>query len=354
MITRTSFGWVGLSLAVLLQTATPANAARDLQCDDKRYALDRGAKRIRMDLRYPKGQASMAGEGWVRLGYTVTPTGEVAGIWLIDIIGAPIFAHAAAGSLVKAKFEPAILGGKPVTFHGDFDSEFRMSGDNRAGVHAKVGTAYDRALAAREQGDYAESVEILKKSLSLTLNMYEYAITSYGLTVSYLGLQDRRRALRHARHTAMGEAGYADRGQRRSALAFAAELESRDNNFRRGLCTFEALKKHFPDFQANAALQAEMTRARAELAATTPLKSEVEIVETDREDLAPMWVHEVVRNNFQLAVVQGTLKNYRLVCPTATSEGPIGPAPVPVDRSTGPCTLYVFGERGAKFVLDER
>jgi len=357
MKTKFSQLMVAIALAFVSQAimiASPATTA-EIDCGAPRYALDQSPKRSGIELRYPKGQVSMLGEGWVRLGFTVTPTGDVQGIWLIDIVGAPIFAHAASGALAKSKYAPAVHGGRPVEFHGEFDAQFMIEGKNRAGTHAVVGSNYDKAKVYRDLGDHQRSVEILQESLKLTLNMYEYAITSYGLTVSYLGLKDYRRALLHVRHAAVGDAEFADRGQRKSALALLAELEARDGNFRASLCAFESLKKKYPDFQPAARLEELLATARRELTAATPVETQVELVESGREDLPAMWSHAVLRPALQFKAVQGRLKSFRLACPTAEIEGDFPVLhPVNVDRGVGECRLYVFGDPGAKFVLVEQ
>ena len=347
---------------LLAQLSLPAKAAATGQatgaesyCESSPSPFDQDAEKLELDMRYPKGQQSMLGEGMVLLGFTVNTAGAVNDIWLIDIIGAPIFAHAAAGSLAKAKYTPAIRSGSPVVAQREIQFQYQIEGQNRAGVHALVGANYDRAQAFRANGDFKRSVEKLKESLKLTLNLYEYALASYGLTVSYIGLNDHRRALFHARHAATSNAQFTDKGQRRSTFAMLSELEARDNNFRASLCAYERLKKLYPDYQPSAHLQDLLALSARELSATTHVRSNVELVETEREDLPTMWKHPMLRRTFQFSNVEGNLANYRLVCPALKSveKFPISRT-VDVDPTAGQCTIYVFGDAGAKFAFDEK
>lgn len=307
------------------------------------------------EFRYPAGQVTMLGEGWVRLAHSITPDGSVSNVRLVDIVGAPIFAHAAAGSLGGAKFAPARAGGRRVAFNNTFEVSYLIEGKNRAGVHAKIGNAYDAAAAARKFNDFERSLRILQDASKLTLNLYEYALTSYGLAMSYVGLGDRRRALLHIRRSTIAGGAHVDKGMVRSTFALLAELEARDGNPRAALCAFETLKKKVSGYAPSPALADLLRQAELDLSGTAPLLNDVELVESGREEIPTHWSHALLRDTFAFQNLQGNLKRYRVTCPTSDFEGDVGAAgTVRAGRSGGPCTLEVFGDPGAKFTLDER
>jgi TonB family protein len=305
---------------------------------------------------YPQGQESMLGEGWVELAHTITPSGDVTNIRLIDLVGAPVFAHQASGALSKAKFAPVTVSGKPVSWNARYTFRYLIEGKNRAGVHAKVSGSYDAAAAARKFGAYDRSLRILLETNKLTLNLYEYALTSYGLAMSYLGLGDRRRALLHMRHAAIGDGDFVDTGLIRSTLAILAELEARDGNPRAALCVLATLKKKRPDYAPAAQLLEMIAAARAALDGGAPVRNEVEIIESGRDEMIlPRWSHPVLRRTLQFTALQGAVKNYRITCPTHVLEGVVfGSGAIDVDQTIGSCALEVYGDPGAKFVLDEK
>lgn len=347
---------VGGTIAMMLALSDVAIAAAKLPdiCIKTEFLERQPRRTADLETRYPKGQESMLGEGWVRLGATIDTSGRVVRMWLLDTIGSSIFAHATSGALAKAQYEPATQNGTPVEYHTEFQFRYLMSGRGPVAPHARASKTYDTAKALRDLGNHARSAEILLDLNRYTLTLYEYAITAYGLTMSYLGLNDRRRALRHARHAAAENGDFADRAQRRSALNLLADLAIKDNSFREGLCAYEVLRQKFPDFKPSAETEALVATARQSLTAATPLSTEVELVESMRADVQTMWEHEIVRSSFAIQRVQGKLNGYKLVCPAHAAEGPIPPAATMVNRSSGVCTLFVFGEPGARFVLEER
>lgn len=352
MKTRLLFA-VALLLLSASQTASAQSASA---CKVPAPPVDAAPRPIeRSEFPYPAGQVTMLGEGWVRLAFTVTPGGEVAGVRVVDIVGAPIFAHAAARSLKASKYTPALLGGRPVAYNSVFDATYVIEGKNRAGVHAKIGSSYDAAAAARKFNDFERSLRILQEANELTLNLYEYTLTSYGMAMSYLGLGDRRRALLQLRRTAIGGGKYVDKGVVRSTFALLAELEARDGNPRAALCAFETLKQNVPAYQPPQTLLDVLAGAERDLKGAASVRTDVELVEPGREEIPIHWSHSLLRDTFSFAAVQSGVKTYRVTCPTAVIEGEVATTgTVRVGRSAGACTLDVFGALGATFALVEQ
>lgn len=342
------------ALVVLLSVASPSARAAN-PCYDGVTGFDQRAKRTELDTRYPSSKADDLGEGWVLLRINIAPDGHAQDVWPIDAVGSTQFVVASMESVAKSKWNPAVRGGSPTPYSLEFAFQYRMVGENRAGVHNMATRNYDIAYADRRNGNYKASVDVLLRTLAFTLNMYEYATISYGLTVSYMGLGDRRRALRHIRHSAISDAEFADKGQRRSTLALAAELAIQDNSFHEGLCAFKLLKERYPDFVPSAQLQTQVDRATREITSSTPITTDVEMIESLRANVAPVWRHRILRRTLTFSRVQGALTRARVACPTSITDHafPLSRA-VEVDTSAGSCMLYVFGEPGARFVLEER
>ncbi len=340
-------------LAVLFTVLVTASAWPALAADpcDDGDGITKPPKRLELDMRYPGGPLNNAGEGWVNLQFTVTPAGTAENISVVDAIGSDLFSRESAAAIAKGKWEA-----QPQAHHfAAFHAQYLITGDNRSGVHNLADRDYNLALANRKRGDYKRSIEILQNTMTMPLNMYEFATTSYGLTVSYLGLGDWRRALRHARHMALGEGEFADKGQRRSTLAMAADLAAQDNSFHESLCYASILKQKYPDFVPSARLKDALARAEREIGQATPVRTDVEIVEPVRAGLRPVWSHRVLRRSLAFGPVQGVLKNARVVCPRAIVDRPFPiTAPIDVDTSGGTCLLFVYGEPGTRFALEER
>jgi protein TonB len=69
---------------------------------------------FRVDPAYPP-QASRDGvEGWVKLGFTVSASGTVTDISVIDAKPSKVFNREARRALKKWKYKPKLVDGKPV------------------------------------------------------------------------------------------------------------------------------------------------------------------------------------------------------------------------------------------------
>lgn len=324
-------------------------------CGGQDYTgISKPAKRIASaKIRYPQRELSEMGEGWVQLDYTISSEGIPVDFRVVDALGDPIFGVLAADGYSKARFEPAQIDGKPVVFNFlHLEVFFQVEGPNRVGIHPEFDRNTDRAQRFRKEGKFADSLASLREILKLKLNLYERATTAFGLAVTYVGLNDRRRALKHIRHATIDAGSFADRGLRENALAMRAELEGRDGNPVDALCAFQDLKEQYPNHPVSPALQSVIDRARSDLEGKMPLRHEIELVETERPDIQPMWYHPLVRRSFK---IEGAAKSFRLVCPTVVMEKLVSqPIDVKLDESAGWCNLYVSGDAGAKFTLEER
>lgn len=305
--------------------------------------------------RYPAREIDQLGEGWVRFAYTVDDAGTVKDIWLKEALGSPVYGERSVEVVRAQEYKPGIVGGNPAAFGLTIEISFLMEGENRADARASYRAIYDRAYDQRQKGRYAESLVTLQDAMKRPLNLYELATMSHALTLTYLGLGDWRRALRHSRHAALSDGHFADSGVRARALAINAELLARDNAFHDALCANTALRKQYPSFAPSPALQDAIARSRSELAGTNPIRTEVEIIESSRTDIPAHWPHRLARSSFSIDHIEGKIDRFRLDCLTLVRSGPIEQGTVVVvGPNRGVCRLYVFGDPGAKFALEER
>jgi TonB family protein len=328
--------------------------AEEFVCVGGTGGLDHPPKEPTIQLKYPAAEAFRESEGWSLFALTIAPDGAVSNVWLRDSIGSQTFAQIALDALPKAKFDPRVRDGGPVLVGDSVAVVFRFDPKDRPGDHNYYREVLDRAAAARAQGDYKESVRILDNSLAWPLHLHEMATMGHAMAVSYMGLKDWRRALRHIRHATIDGGKVAEENVRADALALAAELFARDHDYIRAICTYETLRKQHPTAPVNPTLATAIAETRSVLFSSSPVRTEVEILETNRSDLTPHWSHVLLRKSFAIEQVQGTLKSYRLDCIRRSESGPVVPSQrITLSPGLG-CDLYVMGNPGAKFVLDER
>jgi TonB family protein len=353
----------GLLLFVLTFAGSAAAAAPDAlppgqpSCDEPHgIEFDRKFKQVGgPEPRYPDKEVRQWGEGWVRFQISITEAGTVKDLRLHDAIGAPIYGEMAAADLRQFKFDPAVLQGKPVTVHTPFDFSYQIPNVKFGGAHVPHVSAFAQARNLRAERKYAEALDVLNSVRNERFNMHEAALWSYSYALTYMGLNDWRRALRHVEHAVLYRGEYLDRFVRPEALALDIELLARDHKHYSALCTYADLKKQYPKFKPSAALTQVLDGSYAELAASTPVRTEVELTESGRADVPTFWRHRLLRRSFSIEAVQGPVSRFLLVCPTVQIGEPVQAGQkFETPPEWGICRLSVFGDAGARFTLEER
>lgn len=345
-------------LATASQTASAAEEPKQLPpCRYfAEHDIQRGKRIVAPNIPYPRSEIMELGEGSVDLEFSITADGVPTNFRIRDALGNPKYGELAIAGFKDARYEPTRIDGKaiPVNMLSQI-VDFNIEGENRVGVQTAAGNATDEAIRLRKQGRFAEALAVLQALQGRSLNLYEATTRAYGLAMSYKGLNDRRRALREIRRATINEGRYIDKNLRHAAFEAQVELEAADNYALASVCTFEQMVYAFPRKEIDPKLMEVATKAVEQLAGTTPVRSEVEIVETDRPDISPHWMHGLTRSTFQIVDIVGNLKSVKLMCPAATLERPItGTLSVSVDVSKiTNCIAYVFGDPGAKFVFLE-
>ena len=86
---------------------------------------------VRIQPQYPQKAARNNIEGWVLVEFTVTARGTVEDIKVLDSKPPRIFDRAAVRAVMKWRFKPQIVDGKPVAFPNQRNAiEFRLDKNN--------------------------------------------------------------------------------------------------------------------------------------------------------------------------------------------------------------------------------
>ena len=84
---------------------------------------------VRIAPRYPR-KAAMAGtEGWVKLSFTVTKEGSVKDVEVVEAKPRRVFDRAAKQAILKWKFKPKVVDGKPVERQAVQTIDFKLTSD---------------------------------------------------------------------------------------------------------------------------------------------------------------------------------------------------------------------------------
>ncbi len=86
---------------------------------------------VRIAPRYPRRAALAGKEGWVKLEFTVTETGTVKDVKVVEAHPKGYFERAAKRAILKWKFKPRVVDGKPVARRAVQVIEFKLDKKRR-------------------------------------------------------------------------------------------------------------------------------------------------------------------------------------------------------------------------------
>lgn len=86
---------------------------------------------VKIAPRYPRRAAIAGKEGWVKVEFTVTELGNVEDVKVLDSRPSRVFDRAAKRAILKWKFKPKIVEGKPVSRRAIQVIEFKLAKEER-------------------------------------------------------------------------------------------------------------------------------------------------------------------------------------------------------------------------------
>ncbi len=84
---------------------------------------------VKIAPRYPRKAAVAGKEGWVKVEFTVTELGTVTDVKILDSKPRRLFDRAAKRAILKWKFKPRVVDGKPVPRRAVQTIEFKLAED---------------------------------------------------------------------------------------------------------------------------------------------------------------------------------------------------------------------------------
>ena len=83
---------------------------------------------VRVEPDYPRKAARAGQEGWVKLAFTITPSGSVKDVVVVDSQPRRVFERSARRALEQWRFQPQLLNGQPVPRQATQVIEFKLAG----------------------------------------------------------------------------------------------------------------------------------------------------------------------------------------------------------------------------------
>lgn len=353
---------VALSLAASLSSAAVSTAASEGAggvCGQEVVVIPgfvSAAALSKPKPRYPTQALKEWSEGWVLLEYVVGADGAVRDLKVVDALGPKDFVKASVNSVSGWRYAPATRNGTPVDQYFYQTSVLFLFADSGRGAdHSAFIRKYNRARKAITEKRYDEGIAILEEAFKARLNLYEEAMGSFVLALTYAQKTDWQRAQFHIRHATIEDGYYLGKALKATAFAMQVEIEARNASYAEARCAFTELRL-IDESSAAGTSEAAKTVGRIEsaLADPKPLVSEATLAQHPMFEAPAVWRHALLRQKFSFARLKGEVKSFRLACVAAEHDAAVDEETQwNVPQQAGPCMLRVDGAPGASFLLIE-
>lgn len=299
---------------------------------------------------YPVVASMSWQEGWVLMSYCVDETGGVHTPVIERSSGVPAFERAALRTIPSWKYEPARRDGRAVEVcQVRVRLSFSMHGMPR-GARVSFAKRWKKASRLIDEAKLAEAKQILDE-LSAE-NNYESARLSLARARIAANTGDRKQELGALRMALLQpQAIEPDLRKNVKRKVFALEVSQRD---------WASAHETYADLAEEVdSLSDSERRAGAQLAALVagdqPLATDAELeCRCDKSNGEPLWSARLLRREFGFSDATGKIDRFELRCTGTRFSAKFDTESAwTVPTSWGNCTLFVFGEEGAKFRLVE-
>lgn len=295
---------------------------------------------------YPREEVETLGEGWVKLGFMVDPTGKPFEITILDSMGNKDFEDAAVGALRRSTFKPGTFNGKPTESGSELTYRF-VEVDPDTGAQPPFRRAYEslsKAIAAKDRS----AADAAMSKLKIT-NLYEDAF--FGLAQYYYAqvwgtaAQQLAGLVRAVANDDAASVHYLPKNVRGPVLRSLFNLEIKTHEYAEATATARLLQKLGVD---------RATEAK--------IKSVLGQLETLRSDdrgygvagVMPngSWSLELFKRHFSIEVAEGYVSQVKLRCQRGYLFFAFDPKlQYEVKGKYGSCQMELLGAPGTKFTL---
>jgi len=297
---------------------------------------------------FPETDADDESEGWVRLGFTISTSGETKDIAILDQVGSRSMIKAARQAISRWTYKPATQDGLAVEQYGNAaEILYRAGHVGNTLVHDNVVVKYDEGRTLVAAGKYGEGVAVLEQAFDLPLTLYEQAKLSFALAFAHEKSKDLPRALGHVRHAMIEGGTFLEKAVVPAAQRMRLRLEVANGNYQYAACA--APLPATDTFDPTGADRAETMKVVGEtlkkLASPEPLTVDATLTAKPGKDAGGVWEHPLSRRKFKFASFSGQVQEFELSCVKQQTQSRVDAAAEwTVPTSAGPCTLRVYGE----------
>lgn len=305
---------------------------------------------------YPKSLLDRGQQGWVKLSYVVTESGEVIDPVVEESSGPRAFERAALKTVQRWSYEPATWDGKPVQqCQTKVMISFAIEG-SEATVSRRFYNRYYKIEKAIEKKDIEKAGKLLDntfKSYDMTLS----ELTSlWALRAQHAALTgDEEMQLKAIRKATASNGRWINQELYPQLLYVRTVLELQNSNLPEALDTFDKLVSLDSDMPKLEDLRTYIDRVRNIIDSESIIAVSGRIdAADDCDDCSNNWHYDPLRRKVRIAEVDGELGNIELRCAWRRIVDKARPGKSwDLPEDWGDCSIIVFGEPGSSFTLYE-
>lgn len=301
---------------------------------------------------YPRSEVIHQKEGWLLVSYDITAEGQVSDIVILDQVGPKPFADAAIKALKAWTFKPATFQREPAAQLNNLQSfVFRFS-DGMFGIDYQRGREFKKLLELVNGKDDPAAQALIDRLLDLPLNIYELTVLNVQRATLARRAQQFDDEVAFQQRALMGSGILGDK-MNASLLGNLFIAQVRTGKVADALATYQKmipLASALPNWSGFEAVHRDLVAAQT---SNQPLSTRGAIRRVQwSEDF--VWTHHLLRRSIEFSEVQGTLRRFQVRCERkVVGDQVLAGKNWTVPAGWGQCTLYVYGDPGATFMVTE-
>ncbi|KZX02046.1 hypothetical protein JL49_02580 [Pseudoalteromonas luteoviolacea] len=340
-------------ISTLILTAASSQAGNALEVETEDFLRETIINAVpieRTPATFPRRAAERGQEGWVQLSYVVNEKGEVESAVVEKSSGIQSFEKAALTAIKKWQFKPAVQNGKAIKqCKNQIQMDFQLKNGPK-GVSRRFLSRYKSLIAKIESNDLEGVPEKIKELRELNLGNFTEDSYFWALVSRYhfkAGNEfDELDVLDNLIHR--GEK-YLNKEIYVGSVARATLLNLKHNRLKNAIRYFDIL--------------AEIQGAEDVTKQVLPYIDKLHaFIEDDNKQIwvqgqisdQDLWQHELVRNAFTIANIEGDLTSLEVRCLNQYSVYDVQQGlQWNIPEQWRGCRVYIHGKEGASFNLIE-
>lgn len=303
----------------------------------------------RIEPKYPINAAKERREGWARFSFIIEKDGSVSNVISTENSGSKDITLAAKKALMKWQYEPAMENGEPIQqCVNSVQMDFRMNKNGTTGATKRFKSLFSKAQNALTEKDFAQvdkylaSLKKIKYMHKSENNYLQLLLAEYARV-----LGDDSKQLSHLYKVSLAfENGNSE--QELSVLQQRFALEVKLNRFKSAFRTFKRIEKSKLAEPYLEQYQALIKQIDDFIGSNENIVVDANMRNND------YWQYSLVRNEFSLTNIEGSLSKMDIRCANKRHVYTIEENNTwKIPESWQHCNLFIYGENNASFNVVE-